>query len=449
MSALIIVLLVLLALSIVFLISIKGLIYICAPNEVLIFSGGRRVERGRSYGYKLIKGGRGIRVPLMERVDRMDLTNMVIDIQAINVYSKGGIPLTVQGVANVKIAGHEPLIHNGIERFLGKSRQELIQIAKATLEGSLRGILATMTPEQVNDDNLILAERLVQEVEQDMISLGLVVDTMKIQNVQDEVKYLESLGRKRNAEVIAKARSAEAIARADSEIQTAENLERQKRAQIEADTSIARAEAEKRLTETLTRRTALVAEEQSQVFAAVAQARAELEVQKARLEQVQMKLQADIVAPARANAEAAVASAKAQTASIIEDGRARADALRKLSETYRQAGPSARELLLTQKLSGIITALTETIPVTNVEKVTMIDSRAGGGMAGKAIGAVEQVKQIFGIDRVKKINAIAANPAPEPVRVHAAPAVPAIERPAPEPIIVDPRPDPGPLPPGP
>ncbi len=397
----------------VFLVTVKRLIYICAPNEFLIFSGGRVQDGARSYGYRLIKGGRGIRVPLLERVDRMDLTNMGIDIQAVNAYSKGGIPLTVQGVANVKIAGHEPLIHNAIERFLGKSRQEVMQIAKATLEGSLRGILATMTPEQINEDKILFAERLVQEVEQDMTSLGLVVDTMKIQNVQDDVKYLDSLGRKRNAEVIAKARVAEAVAHADSEIQSAENQERQRRAQLEADTNIAKAEMQRRLTETLTRREALVAEEQAQVIAAVAQAKAELDVQKARLEQVRSRLEADVVVPAKAEAEAAEARAKAQTASIIEEGSARADALRRLAETYRQAGTSAREVLLTQKLDGIINALTDTIPLTKVDKVTMIDSRSGGGnLAGKVMPMLEQIKQLFGIDLVEKLNSM-GSPAPQ------------------------------------
>jgi flotillin len=312
-------------------------------------------------------------------------------------------------VANVKIAGHEPLIHNAIERFLGKTRAEIMQIAKATLEGSLRGILATMTPEQVNEDKLLFAERLVQEVEQDMTALGLVVDTMKIQNVQDEVKYLDSLGRKRNAEVISKARIAEAIAHADSEIQSAENMERQRRAQLEADTNIAKAEMQRRLTETMTRRDALVAEEQAQVIALVAQSRAELEVQKARLEQTRSRLEADVVVPARAESEAAEARAKAMTASITEEGRARADALRQLSETYRQAGPSAREVLLTQKLGGIIEALTATIPPTTVEKVTMIDSKSGNNsLAGKTISTLEQIKQLFGVDIVEKINAIGA-----------------------------------------
>lgn len=401
--------------------SIRGLIYICAPNEVLIFSGGRQQEGTRSYGYKLIKGGRGIRVPLLERVDRMDLTNMGIDIQATNAYSRGGIPLTVQGVANVKIAGHEPLIHNAIERFLGKSRAEVMQIAKATLEGSLRGVLATMTPEQVNEDKLLFAERLVQEVEQDMTALGLVVDTMKIQNVQDDVKYLDSLGRKRGAEVIAKARIAEATAHADSEIQTAENFERQRRSQIEADTNIAKAEAQKRLTETLTRRSALVAEENAQVMAAVAQAQAELEVQRARTEQVRCKLEADVVVPAKAGAEAAEASAKAQTAGIVADGRARAEALRRLSATYAKAGPSAREVLLTQKLAGVVGALTNTIPVTNIEKVTMIDPRAGGGGTGQAVSTLEQIKQVFGIDVVQKLADLGTRALPHPVEVEPPP----------------------------
>src|SRR5688572_22307025 len=182
----------------------RSLFYTCAPNEVLIFYGGvrRRVDAKREVGYRIIKGGLGFRRPLIERVDRMDLTNMVIDVSASNAYSKGGIPLTVQGVANVKVAGHEPLLNNAIERFLGKSRAEIMQIAKATLEGSLRGILSTMTPEQINEDKILFAERLVHEVENDMTALGLVVDTMKIQNVHDEVKYLDSIGRKRSAEVV-------------------------------------------------------------------------------------------------------------------------------------------------------------------------------------------------------------------------------------------------------
>jgi flotillin len=402
-QALTIIGIILFVLLVVSLFGIRGLIYTCAPNEVLIFAGRKRRVGNRFYGFRLIKGGTGFKFPLIENVYRIDLTNMVIDITATNAYSKGGIPLTVQGVANAKIAGHEPLLYNAIERFLGKSRQDVMQIAKATLEGSLRGILATMTPEQVNEDKLLFAERLVAEVEQDMMALGLVVDTMKIQNVQDEVRYLESIGRKRNAEVVSKARVAEAIAQADAAVNHAINLERESLAQIQAEIEVAKAQAAKRLAEITSRRDALVAEEQAQVAALVAQARAELDVQSARIDQVRNKLQADVIAPAKASSEAAEANAKAQTALIVEEGRARADALRSISESWRQAGPNAREVLVAQKLDSIAEAIVNVIPEMGLDKVTLIAGNGASNPVGKAVGTLEQIKEVFGIDVVEKV----------------------------------------------
>ena len=401
-------LVIVLLLGIIFVASLKNLIYTCAPNEVLIFSGPRHKVGEKTYNYVVVKGGSRIRRPLVERVDRMDLTNMAIDITASNAYSKGGIPLTVQGVANVKIAGHEPLLNNAIERFLGRGRVEVMQIAKATLEGSLRGILATMTPEQVNADMVLFAEKLVQEVEQDMTSLGLVVDTMKIQTVSDDVKYLDSIGRKRNAEVVSNARIAETVARADSVVRSAENQQKEAEAQINAQIQVAKADAQKRLIDATTRRGAVVAEEQAQVIAQVAKEKAELDVQAARVEQVRGKLDADVIQPAMAAASAAEAQARASTANIIEEGKARAEALRTLSETWKTAGPNARDVLLTQKLEGVIRAIVDVIPETQVQKVTMIDT--GNGSNGKfplnAITTLEQIKQVFGVDIVEKVKAL-------------------------------------------
>lgn len=390
--------------------SMSGLLFNCAPNEVLIFSGKRRREGDRVFGYRLIKGGTGFRVPLFERVDRMDLTNMVIDVSAVNAYCKGGIPLTVQGVANVKVAGHEPVLNNAIERFLGRSRAEIMQIAKATLEGSLRGILSTMTPEQVNEDKILFAERLVHEVEADMTALGLVVDTMKIQNVHDEVKYLDSIGRKRSAEIISSARIAEARAKADAMVREAENLEREVQAQISGQIEVAKADAQRRLTDALTRRAAVVAEEQAIVAAQVAQARAEVEVQKARTEQVRRKLEADVIQPAAAGAEAAESKAMADVAQIVEEGRARAEALRTLAESWRKAGPHARQVMLTQKIIPIIEAMTDMIAETRIDKVTVIDGGSGQSFAPRALGAVEQIKEVFGVDLVEKVKQFGETP---------------------------------------
>ena len=103
---------------------IRNLYYICQPNEVLIFAGGQQRLGQKKVGYRLVKGGSSIRKPLLERALRMDLTNMIIDVEVRNAYSKGGIPLTVQGIANIKVPGGEPLLNNCLERFLGKPRAE-------------------------------------------------------------------------------------------------------------------------------------------------------------------------------------------------------------------------------------------------------------------------------------------------------------------------------------
>ena len=393
--------------TVLFILSIKTLIYICQPNEVLIFTGKKRTVGGRTLPYTILKGGRRTRVPFLERVDRIDLTNMIIDLEARNAYTKGGIPVSVTGIANVKIAGHEPMLNNAIERFLGKGRSEIIAIAKATLEGSLRGVLSTMTPEQLNEDRNLFAEKLVAEVEQDMTALGLVVDTLKIQNITDDVKYLDSIGRIRNAELLSSARVAEAVAHADADVRSAENYQRETEAKITADIAVAKAEAEKLLADAKSRRAAVVAEEQAQVAQMVAKARAELEVQKARIEQVRRQLEADVVAPAKAECESMEQQAKATVAPIIEDGKARAEALRQLSKSWTEAGDQARDIFVLQKIEPIIQQLTATISDTKIEKVTVIDSQSSGSGTGldprRLMALNEQVRELFGIDLVEKL----------------------------------------------
>ncbi|MEO6418135.1 MAG: flotillin family protein, partial [Polyangiaceae bacterium] len=167
---------------------VRNLLYVSTPNEALIFSG-RNSEGEQDYGYRVVRGGRSLRVPLLERVNSLDLTMFTIDVEVKNAYSRGGIPLNVVGVANVKVAGEEPLLNNAIERFLDRTRPEIMRIAKETLEGNLRGVLAQLTPEQVNEDKTRFAQTLIEEAEHDMHRMGLALETLKIQNVADDVGY--------------------------------------------------------------------------------------------------------------------------------------------------------------------------------------------------------------------------------------------------------------------
>ena len=382
---------------------VKNLLYVCQPSEVLVFSGRARPSPLGAIGYRVIKGGRGLRVPLIETVDRIDLTNMIIDVTVRNAYSKGGIPLTVQGVANVKIPGELPLLHNALERFLGRSREEIMRVARETLEGNLRGVLATLTPEQVNEDKEAFAVQLTEEAERDLNRIGIVLDTLKIQNVSDEVGYLDAIGRMRSAHIRRDAQVAEANATAEAAEVKWENHMRGEIAKLEAQITVAREENERRVADAMTKRQAMIAEQQAAVRAAISQASAEVSMQDARIEQVRHQLVADVVQPAEAKKQQQIAQAKASAVKIVEQGKATANVLKDLAQAYRDGGASGREVLLMQKLVPVLEEVSSTIGKLDIDRLTVIGNGEGGAptsgsLAGQLVNASEQIKAATGID---------------------------------------------------
>src|SRR5205823_10756554 len=113
---------------------------------------------------------------------------------------------------------------------------------------------------------------------------------------------------------------------------------------------VARAESERRVRNAETMQQALIAEQQGQVAALVARATAELKLQEARIEQVKNKLEAEVIAPARAQCEADIAKARGDAAKIVENGKATALALTELARQWRKMGSAARDIFLLQKL---------------------------------------------------------------------------------------------------
>jgi flotillin len=379
---------------------VKKLLYVSAPNEALIFSGRVRRVGNREVGYRVVRGGRALRVPLFELIDSVDLTNIAIDIEVRGAYSKGGIPLNVHGVANIKLPGEEPLLHNAVERFLGKPRQELMRIAKETLEGNLRGVLAQLTPEEVNQDKARFAHTLLEEAEHDLNRMGLVLDTLKIQNITDDVGYLNSIGRIQGARVRMDAAIAEAKLSADAQVQQAHNWAASEVAKVDADLAIARQDTDKRIADARTRREALIAESQGQVQAQVAQVTAEIQKQKARALQVERQLNADVVQVAEADRRAREEEARGFAARLIERGKAEAAALKSVFEAYTIAGEGAREVLALQQIIPMLNQVAGAKQKLKVHKVTVLpaDGEGSGGFAKAAISANEQIRAATGVD---------------------------------------------------
>jgi flotillin len=389
-------------------IAVSNLLEICEPSEVLVFSGKKSGK-----GYEIVHSGKKLRIPLFHKVDRLDVTNMVIDLNVTNAYSKGGIPLSIKGVANVKIASHQPLINNAVERFLGMTRDQVARVAKETLEGNLRGVLARLTPEQVNDDRQMFAGELSEEAEHDLSKLGLTLDTLKIQSVTDDKGYLDSIGRKQSAVLIMNSRIAEAENRSEAAIRDADNQLKKATAKINAQKDIATADAERRVLDAKTRGQAMVAEEQSRIGAAGAKAQASLDVQRARLEQVKRQLAADVIQPAQARKSELEAEAKGNAAKIIEDGKANVAALQALLDTWREAGDAARPIFMLQQFDAIMDPMMATIKDIDIDKITVIDSNLDridrqGSLPMKAASGSEQIKETLGLDLPRVLQGLAA-----------------------------------------
>ena len=361
-----------------FVVLLQKLYYICQPSEALIFAGLRSTTgSGKKVGYRTVRGGSALRIPLLEEVMRLDLSNMIIDLQVESAYSRGGIPLNVSGVANIKISGDEPGIHNAIERLIGKSQDEIRHIAKETLEGNLRGVMASLTPEQLNEDKVTFARTLLEEAEDDLQKLGLVLDTLQIQNISDDVFYLDSIGRKQLVELKRDSRIAEAEAKSQSAVKRAENERITSLRRLDKDLAIATANSNKRIQDALTRRDALVAEEEARIGAELARAEAELPVQEQRIKQVLQQLEADVIAPAESECQTMMAEAKGEAATIIEQGRSQAEGLSDLVESLKRSGSDAKRLFVLQKLEPLLKMLSDTVQPIEVEEVNLIGEREG------------------------------------------------------------------------
>lgn len=356
---------------------LKSFLYIGRPNEVLIFSGrDHKAEDGSTIGYRLIFGGLAVQWPFLEEVKRMDLRTFPVRIDIRGAYSKGGIPLNVHAIANVKLSSGD-VIHNAIERFLGRGREEVVRVAQETLEGNLRGILATMTPEEVNEDRMSFVEQLLVDVDPDMDKLGLHLDTLKIQNVSDERDYLDSLGRRRIAEIIKVAEVAESNAMKEAEETEAEAQGRGEVARRQAQAQIQKAQNELREYVAEIELKAKSEEERAEAKALEARAEAEQELQQVRTELEKLRLQADVVIPAEADKVARELIAAGEAADIAEKGRAMAQVLTMTAKVWREAGDAAMDVFIIQQLESIMTRVAEAAKQVQVRQVALIDGGSG------------------------------------------------------------------------
>lgn len=401
------------ALAVVLLFSlmlIRNFLHICKPNEVLIFTGAKRMKDGVDLGPMVILphgradqsetdtgGGRGRkwRLPIIERVDRMDMRNLSIDIVVDNAYSAGNIPLRIHAIANVKIHSDPAKIRNAIERFLGREMREIYVVAQQTLEGAVREVVADMTPEQVNEDRLTFAEKLIESSIKDFDKLGLELDTLKIQNVADSTNYLDSLGRPQIARVLRDAENAENQAMQEITQAQATAKRRSEVAKAQAETAILQKRNGLAKVRAELDGEAESVEREAVAAANTARAQAEQELQRIRTKLEQRRLQADVIIPAEARREAEAIRAKGNAAPTMENGRALVEVLEATTSAWTAMGENAKEIYVIQHLEELISTVVDHMDNIKVGQVHVLDRGDGSALAAYAASYPQTVAAVL------------------------------------------------------
>jgi flotillin len=330
------------------------------PSMVAIFYGRKHVltdEKGNrsTVGFRVVRGGAALRVPVLEQVEYLSLNVISIPLKISRAYTKEGVPVTVEAVANVKIAGDDMSLRSAAERFLGMSTDKIKEVIFQTLEGHLRAILGTLTVEEINADRQAFAQKMTDEAAVDLKKMGVNIDILTIQQISDEQGYLDALGKKRTAEVKRDAVVGEALAQRDAMIKSAMADQEGKTKRYEADVAIAQSLRDKqsKQAEFDAAVKGKQAESEQAGPLATAVARQKVTEEETRIDRVrtqqevlvqeqeaarrEKELQATVVKPAEAERQAAILRAEGEKQATIT----RAEATQKELE-FEGAGEAAK-----------------------------------------------------------------------------------------------------------
>ncbi|OPX42206.1 inner membrane protein YqiK [Ruminiclostridium hungatei] len=389
-------------------------------------------------GRRVITGGGGVVIPMLERTDVISLENMQIDIRIDGALTSQGVGIVADGVAVVKVKSDKDSILSAAEQFnTSKGLDYMLSvIAKTTqqvLEGKLREIVSRMTVEEIYKDRETFASHVQGVAATELQNMGLELKVLTIKDISDKNGYLEALGKPRIAEVKRDAQIAEANATMETKIKTAEANREGEAARIQAETQIAEANKDKELkvqSYNKDQQTAKadadlaydiksnivkkeVAETAMQVEIVKKQKEIELAEQEALRREKELeatvKKQADAenyqaakvadaskyrevtAAEARskaiemegeAKAKAKRAEGMAEVEIIRAKGEAEAAAMAKKAEAFKMYNDAAVTQMIIEKLPDIAQAIAS--PLAKTEKIVIVDNGNGGEAKGAA-----------------------------------------------------------------
>lgn len=316
------------------------------PNKAAFFYGARSGKKGTQRvkqfdepgapavtvlppGTVVVTGGGRIRKPIIEEVQFLDLTEISLpQIRVENMPNVDGVLVSVEAVANIRFKDDAQSLLAAGSRFLGMSPEKVQIVARETLEANLRGVVGTLTVDQLIKDRDAFRQQVLREAAEDLARLGMQIDVFNPQSITDQQGYIEALGKKRTAEVKRDAAVGEAEALAEAkkkstDAERAAEVVAQENERLKAEAQKNTSVAKQQYAADVARQTAITeqagplataGERQKVIVAEVKieeeRSRAQISVEQQNILREQKAQEAEVVVPAKAKADAQVREAE-------------------------------------------------------------------------------------------------------------------------------------------
>src|SRR5215470_8653285 len=410
----------LLVLSVIFLMSMFAKLFRKAgPHEALVVYGFR--------GTRIVKGRGTVIFPMIEAFRGLSLELMTFDVAPVqDLYTKQGVAVTVEAVAQIKVKSDLESIHTAAEQFLTKTPDQREGLIRLVMEGHLRGIIGQLTVEEIVKQPEMVSDRMRSTCADDMNKMGLEVISFTIKEVRDKNEYITNMGRpdvariKRDADVaaaeadrdtaikraLAQRESAVAKAQADQERVLAETLSLAKQAESQRDLEIKKAQYQEMMKkqqaqadkaydiQTNIMQQQVVAE---QVKVQQIEKEQQVKVQEAEINRREKELIATVLKQAEierqrietlaaAEKQRLIAEAEGRASSIRAQGEAEAEIISKKGESEAKAmnvkAKAYQEYNQAAVFDKLLTSLPEVVkamaaPLANVDKITVVSTGNG------------------------------------------------------------------------
>ena len=404
------------------------------PNEALIVYGFR--------GPRVIKGHGTVIFPMVESCRELSLELMSFDVAPQqDLYTKQGVAVTVEAVAQIKVRSDQESILTAAEQFLTKAPQQREGLIRLVMEGHLRGIIGQLTVEQIVKEPEMVGDRMRATCADDISKMGLEVVSFTIKEVRDKNEYITNMGRpdiariKRDADVAAAEaerdtairranalrESAVAKAAADQERVLAETLSLAKQAEAQRDLDIQKAQfmeqsrrqeaqadkayeiqtnvMQQQVTAELVKVQQIEKEQQIKVQEAeivrhekelIATVLKGAEIERQRIEALAAAERMRLTTEAEGRAAAIRSQGEAEAAVIFQKGEAEAKAMNVKAEAYQDWNQAAVVDRLISNMAEVVRAMAE--PLSKVDKITIVSTgNDGAAGANKLTGDITRI----------------------------------------------------------